>query len=70
MIRSRQGVNLPGVKLSVPAMNEVDRENAVWAAKNEIDFVGLSFVRRPEDVRELKALLASAVPTGGRPCRR
>jgi pyruvate kinase len=63
-IRSRQGVNLPGVKLSVAAMNDVDRENAVWAANNEIDFVGLSFVRRPEDIHELKSLIASAVPQG------
>ena len=55
LIRSRQGVNLPGVKLSVAAMSDIDRENAVWAAKNDIDFVGLSFVRRAEDVRELKA---------------
>jgi pyruvate kinase len=65
LIRSRQGVNLPGVKLSVAAMSELDRENAVWAAQNEIDFVGLSFVRRAEDVRELKALLkASAADPG------
>ena len=65
LIRSRQGVNLPGVKLSVAALSDIDRENAVWTAQNGIDFVGLSFVRRPEDVRELKALLASAA--GGRP---
>jgi pyruvate kinase len=64
LIRSRQGVNLPGVKLSVAALSDIDRENAVWTAQNGIDFVGLSFVRRPEDVRELKALLASAA--GGR----
>ena len=55
LIRSRQGVNLPGVKLSVAALNDIDRENAVWAAKQDIDFVGLSFVRRAEDVGELKA---------------
>ena len=60
LIRSRQGVNLPGVKLSVAAMSDIDRENAVWAAKNDIDFVGLSFVRRAEDVRELKALLEAS----------
>ncbi|MGO9109143.1 MAG: pyruvate kinase [Thermoguttaceae bacterium] len=65
LIRSRQGVNLPGVKLSVAALNGLDRENAVWAAQNDIDFVGLSFVRRPEDVRELKALLASAGQASG-----
>ena len=69
LIRSRQGVNLPGVKLSVAAMSDLDRENAVWAAKNAIDFVGLSFVRRAEDVRELKALLVASTndPTSGGP---
>jgi pyruvate kinase len=69
LIRSRQGVNLPGVKLSVAAMSDLDRENAVWAARNDVDFVGLSFVRRAEDVRELKALLKASTgdPTSGGP---
>jgi len=57
LIRSRQGVNLPGVKLSAPAMDEDDRQFARWAADNEIDFLGLSFVRTADDVHELKALL-------------
>ncbi len=57
LVRSRQGLNLPGTQLSAPAMDEIDRKNAVWAAENEIDFVGLSFVREPRDVRELKSLL-------------
>jgi len=59
VIRSRQGVNLPGVKLSAPALGPVDKENAVWAAKNDVDFVGLSFVRTPDEVCELKSLLRS-----------
>ena len=58
LIRSRQGVNLPGVKLSVPALGPEDRENAIWAAKAGIDFIGLSFVRSPEEILALKALLA------------
>lgn len=58
-VRSRQGVNLPGVKLSAPAMAAVDRENASWAARNGIDFLGLSFVRSPDDVRDLKTLIAA-----------
>jgi pyruvate kinase len=57
-ISSRQGINLPGVKLSVPAMLPRDVDNAVWAAKNGIDFVSLSFVRSENDVRALKDLLA------------
>jgi pyruvate kinase len=58
-IRSRQGINLPGVKLSAPALGVEDYENAIWAAKAGIDFVGLSFVRAPEDVQFLKDLLRS-----------
>jgi len=58
-IRSRQGINLPGVKLSVAAMLPADIENAIWATQNEIDFIGLSFVRSAEDVRTLKDLLNS-----------
>lgn len=56
-IRSRQGINLPGVTLSVSAMRPEDVENAMWGAKNEIDFISLSFVRTPQDVATLKDLL-------------
>ncbi len=59
LIRSRQGLNLPGVQLSAPSMDDDDRAGALWAAENEIDFVGLSFVRQPSDVGELKDLLRS-----------
>ncbi len=58
-IRSRQGINLPGAKLSVPAMSDDDLDNAVWAATSEIDFVSLSFVRTPTEIRQLKELLRS-----------
>ncbi len=57
LVRSRQGVNLPGVKLSVPSMSEEDWLNAGWAAEVGIDFVGLSFVRSPVEVRQLKEFL-------------
>lgn len=56
-IRSRQGINLPGVKLSVPGLTPEDLDNAVWGAKIGADFISLSFVRTPADVRQLKELL-------------
>jgi pyruvate kinase len=59
LIRSRQGVNLPGVRLSVPTLGEVDRQNAVWAGEHGVDFVGLSFVRSPDEIHQLKSLLQS-----------
>ena len=58
-IRSRQGINLPGVAVSVPAITETDHDNAIWAAKGGIDFVGLSFVRSAEELHQLKAILRS-----------
>jgi len=57
LIRSRQGVNLPGVKLSIPTLGEKDRDNAIWASREGIDFISLSFVRSANDVRELKSLI-------------
>ncbi|MDA1050377.1 MAG: pyruvate kinase [Planctomycetota bacterium] len=58
-VRSRQGVNLPGVALSVPALTEADISNAIWAAQAGADFISLSFVRSPVEVRQLKELVRS-----------
>jgi pyruvate kinase len=57
VIRSRQGLNTPGAALSTPALTDADRDNAVWAADAEIDFLGLSFVRTSAEIHELKDLL-------------
>jgi pyruvate kinase len=57
-VRSRQGINLPGVKLSVPAMLPKDIENAIWGAENDVDLLSLSFVRSAAEVESLKNLLA------------
>ena len=56
-VRSRQGINLPGVKLSVSSLLPKDIDNAKWAAKVGIDFISLSFVRKADDVLALKQLL-------------
>src|SRR6056297_907984 len=58
-LRSRQGINLPGVKLSVSAMRPEDVDNAIWGAQSGIDFISLSFVRSASDVQSLKDLLTS-----------
>lgn len=58
-IRSRQGINLPGVQLSVSAMRPDDVDNAIWGTRAGVDFISLSFVRSAEDVRSLKNLLSS-----------
>lgn len=66
-IRSRQGVNLPGVRLSIRTLQEIDIVNARWAVRAGIDFLGLSFVRSPNDIRELRAILREAAEPEQRP---
>lgn len=61
-IRSRQGVNLPGVALSTPSLTEKDREDLAWAVAHELDYIGLSFVRSAEDIRQLREALAGLKP--------
>ncbi|MCC6492681.1 MAG: pyruvate kinase [Pirellulales bacterium] len=58
-IRSRQGINLPDVRLSAPAISVEDYQHAIWAAKAGIDYVSLSFVRSPDEVRTLKDIVRS-----------
>ncbi len=59
-VRSRQGVNLPGSKLSIKTLQPIDIENAKWAVGAGVDFLGLSFVRSAEDIEELRAILREA----------
>ncbi len=61
-VRSRQGINLPGVKLSVKTLQPRDIENAKWAVKTGVDFLGMSFVRSAADVNELRQILLDNRP--------
>jgi pyruvate kinase len=59
VISTRKGVNLPDTRLKVPALTDKDRTDLAWALRNELDYVALSFARRPGDVRELRDILKS-----------
>jgi pyruvate kinase len=58
-LKSNKGMNLPGVSLSAPALTEKDRKDLAFGVANGVDYVALSFVRKPEDVREVKELIRS-----------
>ena len=55
-----KGINLPGVKLRVPALTEKDRRDLRFALDHGVDFIAVSFVRRPEDVLLAKSLIRRA----------
>ena len=59
-VRSHQGVNLPGVPLDTPTLTLQDREQVVWLGTQGVDFVGLSFVRSPNDISDLRHALQQA----------
>ena len=56
-VRSRQGINLPGTRLSIKTLQPIDIENAKWATGAGVDFLGLSFVRSVDDIAELREIL-------------
>ncbi|MBX3175061.1 MAG: pyruvate kinase [Gemmatimonadaceae bacterium] len=57
LLKSNKGMNLPGIDVSAPSLTEKDREDIPFAIEHELDYLALSFVRRPEDIAELKAML-------------
>jgi pyruvate kinase len=57
LIRSQKGVNLPGSYLPIPSITDRDRELIEHAVRWDVDYVALSFVRRAEDVEDLKRLI-------------
>ena len=54
MLSSNKGINLPNTKVSLPCLTEKDRKDLSFALSQGVDWVGLSFVRRAQDLVELK----------------
>ncbi|USR90821.1 pyruvate kinase [Phormidium yuhuli AB48] len=59
-LSNNKGVNFPGVCLSVKALTDKDRKDLMFGLDRGVDWVALSFVRNPQDVLEIKELIASA----------
>lgn len=56
-LKSRRHVNLPGVRVNLPSLTQQDKEDIKLGIEIGIDWFAMSFVREPEDVRQLKAIL-------------
>ena len=57
ILKSRKGVNLPSLNLRLPSMTEKDKQDLEFGLSQGIDWVSLSFVRKPEDIIALHDLL-------------
>ncbi len=61
LLQSNKGINLPGVRISAPALTAKDRTDLQVVIEEGVDYVGLSFVQRPEDVLELRDLIPDTI---------
>jgi len=57
ILKSKRHVNLPGIRVNLPAITKKDRADILFGLEQQVDFIALSFVREAEDIRELKALM-------------
>lgn len=56
-LKSKRHVNLPGIRVNLPAITKKDRKDILFAMEQEVDFIALSFVREANDIKQLKELL-------------
>ena len=60
-LSSHKGINLPGVPVSVPSITDKDREDIRFAIEQQVDYLALSFVRRAQDILDLRAMLPKEI---------
>jgi len=60
-LSSNKGMNLPGTEVSTPAVTDSDREEIARAVASGVDYIGISFVRRPHEVEEIRSVVPSTV---------
>ncbi len=58
-IKSRKGVNVPNVKLSMPFVSEKDEKDIRFGCQKDVDYIAASFVRRAKDVLDIRKILVS-----------
>jgi len=61
LLAEHQGINLPGVHVSAPALTPKDRADLAFGVAQGVDYIALSFVRTPDDVREAKRLVSEHI---------
>lgn len=61
VLKSKRHVNLPGIRVNLPAITKKDHSDILFGIEQGVDFIALSFVREAKDVRELKELMGPKV---------
>jgi pyruvate kinase len=61
LLKSKRHVNLPGVRVNLPAITQKDTKDILFGLERDVDFIALSFVREARDIQQLKALMGEKV---------
>jgi pyruvate kinase len=56
-VSNNKGVNVPGIKLSMPYMSEKDKQDIIFGAKHGFDFIAASFTRTSDDIIQIREVL-------------
>ncbi len=56
-IKTKKGVNAPGIKVKLPAVTQKDKSDIIFGIDNDIDFIAASFIRKAADVLEIRKIL-------------
>ncbi|MBP6386772.1 MAG: pyruvate kinase [Pseudarcicella sp.] len=59
ILKSKKGINLPGTKVSLPCLTEKDEQDLYFGLENGVDWIALSFVRKAEDILDIKQKIAA-----------
>ena len=60
-LSSHKGINLPGIQVSAPSITAKDREDIAFAVEQDLEYLALSFVRRAQDIAELRAMIPKSM---------
>jgi pyruvate kinase len=66
LLKEHKGINLPGVMVNIPSLTEKDLDDLAFGVAQEVDYIALSFVRRPEDVANIKRALVEVDPNAAK----
>jgi pyruvate kinase len=61
LLKSKRHVNLPGIRVNLPAITQKDTKDILFGLERDVDFIALSFVREAADIQQLKTLMGEKV---------
>jgi len=66
LLKEHKGINLPGVMVNIPSLTEKDRDDLAFGVAQGVDYIAISFVRRAQDIADVKRTLVEVDPNAAK----